>query len=229
MNINSISQALESISKKGFVPALRKGPTGVGYTLEELTGIRENNIIIPDFGAIELKSMREDSNTLITLLTFNRGVWQLPQEEIILKYGYWDTKKERQALYNSVVNKPNTQNLFCELDDDNLYLKHIDGNILGIWKIEHIRNRLIDKIQTLLLIKAKSKFIEKKEYFWYFEGSLLTGCNNRKFFELIKAGKIILDLRMHIKDTGKARNHGTGFRIFEKYLEELYLIRDKIL
>ena len=229
MNINSISQALESISKKGFVPALRKGPTGVGYTLEELTGIRENNIIIPDFGAIELKSMREDSNTLITLLTFNRGVWQLPQEEIILKYGYWDTKKERQALYNSVVNKPNTQNLFCELDDDNLYLKHIDGNILGIWKIEHIRNRLIDKIQTLLLIKAKSKFIEKREHFWYFEGSILTGCNNQIFFELIEKGKVILDIRMHLKDTGTVRSHGTGFRMFERYLEELYLNKDKIL
>ena len=42
----------------GFVKTLRKGPTGIGYTLETLLEIDENNISSPDFGEIELKAQR---------------------------------------------------------------------------------------------------------------------------------------------------------------------------
>jgi len=72
MNLKNIKSILEDIKSRGYIKSLRKGPTGVGYTVEKTIGIKENNIIIPDFGAIELKATREESSNLITLLTFNR-------------------------------------------------------------------------------------------------------------------------------------------------------------
>ena len=42
----------------GFVKTMRRGPTGVGYTLEALLGIGENNISSPDIEDIEVKAHR---------------------------------------------------------------------------------------------------------------------------------------------------------------------------
>ncbi|MBC8485198.1 MAG: hypothetical protein H8D45_04050 [Bacteroidetes bacterium] len=229
MNITTIRKTIENIKLKGFVPTQRKGPTGVGYTLEKLIGLNENNIILPDFGAIELKAMRENSINLITMLTFNRGVWQFSQVDIINKFGYLDVKRQRQALYSSVINIPNNQGLYTAIDDQYLYLKHNSDVVIGIWDINHIRERLIDKIQTVLLVKAIVDYKEGKEHFLYHEASIVTGCDNNGFFSLINTGKVILDLRMHIKDSGSARNHGTGFRIYEKHLEELYLNKTRLV
>jgi hypothetical protein len=106
---------------------------------------------------------------------------------------------------------------------------NISGVKIGVWKVENIKERIIDKIQTLLLVKAKTKFINGKEHFWYYEASILTGCNNKNFFAMLNNGKVVLDLRMHLKKSGAARNHGTGFRIFERHLEGLYLNKEKII
>ena len=39
--------------------------------------------------------------------------------------------------------------------------------------------------------------------------------------ELFKTGNLLVDLRLHAKETS-ARNHGTGFRIFEDKLPLLF-------
>ena len=75
----------------------RTGPTGIGYTLESELGISENNVSLPDFGSIELKSMRQGAKRLITLFTLNRLAWTLSAAEAIKAYGYWDHSQPTQA------------------------------------------------------------------------------------------------------------------------------------
>ena len=54
---------LREIKSMGYVQTLRKGPTGIGYTLETLMGIRETNKPRQDFTyqgkRVELKSHRK--------------------------------------------------------------------------------------------------------------------------------------------------------------------------
>lgn len=40
---------------------------GAGNLLEDLLGIQENNLSLPDFGKIEIKTMRQDTSSLLTL------------------------------------------------------------------------------------------------------------------------------------------------------------------
>jgi len=42
--LNQIIQKLSKIKKMGYVKSKRNGPTGIGYTLETLLKIKENNI-----------------------------------------------------------------------------------------------------------------------------------------------------------------------------------------
>ena len=42
--------------------------TGIGYTLESLLGITENNLKLPDLGSVELKSQRKGVSNRVTML-----------------------------------------------------------------------------------------------------------------------------------------------------------------
>ena len=51
-----IKNKFQLINDKGWIESKRKGNTGVGYTLERLFEIEENNFEIPDFIIFELKT-----------------------------------------------------------------------------------------------------------------------------------------------------------------------------
>jgi hypothetical protein len=71
MTTTEFSAKFQKIKAMGFVPSLRKGATGIGYTLETLLGINENNYATPDIEGAELKAHRDNSSNMITLFTFN--------------------------------------------------------------------------------------------------------------------------------------------------------------
>ena len=59
---------LNLIRDQGWIQTARKGnDAGVGNTLEDLLGIDENNLPLPNAGEWEVKGQRSDTNSLITL------------------------------------------------------------------------------------------------------------------------------------------------------------------
>ncbi len=56
MTISEFTKKFREIKEQGFVQTMRKGPTGIGYTLETLLGIKENNDARPDIDGAELKA-----------------------------------------------------------------------------------------------------------------------------------------------------------------------------
>ena len=87
MTTKEFADKLKKIKTLGFVPAKRKGPTGVGYTLETLLDISENNASHTDIEGAELKAHRTNGNSMITLCTFNNKAWKMPPLEAVKKYG----------------------------------------------------------------------------------------------------------------------------------------------
>ncbi|GAB4506013.1 MAG: hypothetical protein Kow00123_01510 [Anaerolineales bacterium] len=64
----SLMEALQNIRRMEWIPNARPGnPGGVGNTLEDLLGIEENNLPIPNAAEWELKCQRSDTSSLITL------------------------------------------------------------------------------------------------------------------------------------------------------------------
>lgn len=62
-------EKLIAIKNIGWIKTHRCGRTGIGKTLEDLLGIKENNIQSPDYGEYELKSARKNSNSMLILIT----------------------------------------------------------------------------------------------------------------------------------------------------------------
>lgn len=87
----SLIEALVEISNRGWIPNARPGNAGgIGNTLEDLLGIVENNLPIPNAAEWELKCQRSDTSSLTTLFHFEpspRALRFVPQV-LLLKYGW---------------------------------------------------------------------------------------------------------------------------------------------
>jgi hypothetical protein len=234
MNIKQIQTLLHDLNKKGYIKTHRKGPTGIGHTLEQELNLVENNISIPDLGGtVELKATRKNSNTLITLFTFNRAAWKVKQKEVIERFGYYDKAIGRQALYNLVyVDKVNSQGLTIRLNESEhtINLFHNETNeLLATWSIYTIVGKFLNKLGRLLFVVADCDTIDLYECFNYTSAVLLSNPTPEKFLEAFKKGIVCIDLRMHLKESGAVRNHGTGFRVIEAELPNLYNNKKQIL
>ena len=186
--------------------------------MESLLDVKENNLKLPDFGDIELKSQRKNVSNRVTMFTFNRAVWKIRQKDLIEKYGYIDTNK-RKALYCTSNTKPNNQGLYLEVEEDNLILNHVDGTLIAEWKINNLIKAFKEKMPALIVVFADTRInSEEKEEFYFNEAYFLKNPDIDNFIDLLKKNIIIVDIRMHIKKNNAVRNHGTAFRIDEKFL-----------
>lgn len=233
MQLKKLVKNLEDIKSKGFIETIRKGPTAVGYLLEKELGLSETNITIPDIGGrIEIKATRKNTNSLITLFTFNRGVWRMKQKDLINKYGYIDAQG-RQALYATVsANVHNAQGFFLAIDNDKhlVLLKNAkEDETIAEWSTYVIAGKFMTKLDRLLLILADSKMVDEKEFFHYNEAYILENPTPEKFLEGFNRNELMIDLRMYLKDYGGIRNHGTAFRISEKNLTDLYTKKRRLI
>ena len=87
----SLIARLKEISAMGFMPNARKGNAGgIGNTLEDLLGIKENNLPIPNATEWELKAQRLNSTSLTTLFHIEpspRAIRFVPQV-LLPTYGW---------------------------------------------------------------------------------------------------------------------------------------------
>jgi len=209
----------------GFVPSQRKGPTGIGYTLETLLGITENNDAHPDIDGAELKAHRTKGGSMITLFTFNNKAWKMPPLDAIKKYGSLD-RDGRQGLYYTMSLIPNSAGLFLDVGKVEISVRHISGEVIATWKLKNLAERFMQKIPSLLLVSTFTEERDDIEYFHYYRAQLMSGTSPELLANQFRAENILVDLRLHDKGTS-ARNHGTGFRTHENKLPLLFQnIRD---
>ncbi|RZL41892.1 MAG: MvaI/BcnI restriction endonuclease family protein, partial [Pedobacter sp.] len=85
----SLIQELKDISNRGWIENARHGNHGgIGNTLEDLLGIEENNLPIPNAAEWELKTQRLNTSSLTTLFHIEpspRAIKFVPQV-LLLKY-----------------------------------------------------------------------------------------------------------------------------------------------
>ena len=220
MTLGEFKKAFARLRKKGWVRSKRKGPTGVGHTLEWLLGLAENNIAIPDWGRVELKAHRIGSSSMITLFTFNRKVWRTKPLDAVRKYGTPD-ENGRLGLYFTMSRTPNSTGLFLHVEADAISVRHISGEIIAEWQLDALAERFMQKLPGLIVVSALCEMRGDVEWFKFERARLLAGTSPEIIRNQISEGNILVDLRLHDQVT-RARNHGTGFRAREDILPSLF-------
>lgn len=220
MNLKILVKKLLIIKNKGFIKTHRAHDTGIGKTLEDLLGVKENNLRLPDAGEIELKAKRIDSGSMLTVATKSplpKGVNKILFE----KYKYKD-KEGHWSLHSTVCgSRKNPQGLRVVFQNDKLFLKN-PYNVEAYWPISIFDEVLKSKSNKILLVFAETLGERKtmSEKFHYMEAYLLSGLNGKKFKKAIEKDSLKVDIRIGVYRSGKLKgryhDHGTGFRINKK-------------
>ena len=207
---------LLKLKTRGWIPSSRKGDTGIGKTIEDHLGIPENNQGEPDCIyrglPVEIKGRRLDTKSMITLFTIEPGVRHLKDAELIRTYGHVNSGG-RPALKITLTPMDFTpQGLKLEIDEKSGSIAIVDrnGHKPWVWTTEDIHL----KLQNLCIITARTKK-DGREYFAIDSATLAIGLDAVSFFGLVSRGTVRIDLRMHLKPSGVARNHGTAFRLLD--------------
>ncbi len=220
MTLEEFRIAFGELRGKGFIRTKRRGPTGVGHTLEATLNLSENNLALPDLGTVELKAHRDDVQSMITLFTFNRNAWVMPPLDAVKQYGTLD-ENGRKGLYFTMSQTPNSAGLFLKVEDEIVSVQDTTGNIVVRWKTEDLANQFAKKMPVLVLVSAQTEWRGEHEYFRYYRARLLSGTSPLLIADQLRLGNMLVDLRLHDQGT-RARNHGTGFRALESRLDRLF-------
>lgn len=216
-SVQDVKKRLLEIKSQGYVQTHRAHDTGIGKTLEDLLGIKENNIPLPDIGEIELKSKRLESGSMLTIATKApkpRGT----NRKLYNNYKYVDEDGDYCLHTTSYGSKCNNLSFRLILTGDKIILDNIK-KVEAYWPLSVFDDVLKSKSNRILLVLAKTKGERAKanEQFHYTEAYLLTGLDMDRFKVAIATDKLKVDTRIGVyksgKSVGKYHDHGTGFRI----------------
>ena len=241
ITLDDFIKEYQKIVNMGWITTHRSGPTGIGKTLEDLLGIQENNIDGPDFGDYELKSCRNNSNSMLTMFT------RAPQPGrantyLRLKYGYSsgaydnDEKVLHSTLsadkFTPIADTGHKLKITCR--EEGVYIESEEGVENIYWTRDALKKCFEKKYKNKFdYAKADSRGNGTSEEFHFLEAYEVSGFNYDSFIKLLEEGKIFVDLRIgqyhHGPNLGKTHDHGTGFRIKEKDQPLLFAINKRIV
>lgn len=235
----------QKIKSQGFVEGHRSHSTNIGKTLEDLLGIEENNSQDVDYkGVIEVKSQRVLSESWITL--FTKCPTSPPRANTYLRdqFGYPDEKHPSvKVLYTSVFygkdnSLKNSFSFSINEDENNLFLlikaKKSDEIVSKdvFWSFDELKAKVEQKCSLIAFISAETKKVNGKEMFHFTKCKLLSGFSFSKFLEAVRNQDIMFDIRIGAyktpdsKNYGKTHDHGSGFRIHKRSLENYFTVDD---
>jgi len=144
----TLIKRLKKISAMGWIPNARRGNHGgIGNTLEDLLGIKENNLPIPNAAEWELKAQRLNSSSLTTLFHTEpspRAIRFVPQV-LLPKYG-WAHQEDGKKYPKGEMS----------------FRQTIHGNS----RSDRGFNVVIDRKERKILISFDSKSVDKKHNKW---------------------------------------------------------------
>jgi len=242
-----VIERLSKIRDQGWIPSHRKRTNAgaVGNTLEDLLGIKENNLPIANAGAWELKAQRKETESLTTL--FHSEPY--PREEIVEhtllpKYGWPHATKANENSFRQTISTLNPSDrgfkvivdngrklVAIDFDSAKVQMNHVNwlesvkarvGNLGKLspephWSFEILQQITTKKLTNSFYLEAESKKANGPEEFRYSNCVMLEHFDFNRFIRAIQNGFVLVDF-----DASTSHNHGTKFRMKRDSWNEFY-------
>ena len=235
---SELLQKLKVISNKGFVPSFRQGDTGIGMTLETLLRIPANSSKLPDYKGIEIKAARisqagkQNNKNQLFSKTPN---WKLSPigtaEQLVMNRGYVDSNGQNALRHTVSGDKPNSCGLYMDVDYANDHLRQMFTDVNDkdfspehdmTWVFNDLRRALQKKHRETFWVKALHQGSRESEEFHYVEVQHTANPFINNLETLFETGLVTMDYTLHIKPTGKTRDHGYLFKLKANSIEALF-------
>jgi MvaI/BcnI restriction endonuclease family len=229
--LNTLLSKFDSF-RGGWVESLREGDTGIGFTLETMLGITENNDKKADFLGIEVKAKHKKiaHKSEGKLNLFQQGpVWtqKLEGRERIRVIGA-QNEEGQFTCYSQITTKPNNLALSLSMQALTIELKkeRID---IGYWLHSKLAERLHEKHQRAAFVWASEKIVKSTKYFCYDDLIYCEQPSIENFLSLVEQNQIVFEFTMSEKTDGTIRNHGYPWRLNRSdLLDQLFAFKAKL-
>lgn len=248
---DSLIKELKSIAARGWIDNARHGNHGgIGNTLEDLLGISENNLPIPNAAEWELKSQRINTASLTTLFHIEpspRAVKFVPQI-LLLKYGWGHKEAGKKYSDNEMSFRQTIHGLSPSDRGFQVIIDRVNSKVLISFDSSKVAIKHSEWLKTVEK-KIGLGQLEPQPY-WGFDdlsnkaGTKLLNCfyvqaevkkeNDREFYcyskiKMLQKFNFEGFLNQIEKgnilvdfDARTGHNHGTKFRMRQNCLPELY-------
>ena len=242
-NIEELKKYFTTI-KNNNQNSLREGNTGIGYTFETLINKKEDNLPLPDFNGIEIKTKLGYSKSPLTLFSLT------PKKEndraikyIIETFGYLNKDNYKTFKTDIYVdkNKIISNKYIFKLKIDKktnllkLLISDINLNLINdsiYWDLDDIKNRLETKFKYLAYIIGYPYKKYNRTYYKYNNLKIYKLKSFNNFIELFEKQKIYITINIEYfkkgKRIGEIHDRGTAFRLSTENIEDLFVLIDKI-
>ena len=247
----NLIKEFQKIAKQGWIENGRKGNSGgIGNTLEDLLGIEENNLPIPNAAEWELKAQRLNTSSLTTLFHIEpspRAVKFVPQV-LLLNYGWQHQEAGKKYPANEMSFR---QTIHGKSASDRGFMVKIDNENRKVLISFDYTQVSDNHNKWLKSVEQKIGLCElNPQPYWGFDdlaskaGTKLLNCfyvqaevkkeDEKEFYHynnVMMLQKFSFDGFLHELENGNilvdfdartGHNHGTKFRLRQNYLPNLY-------
>lgn len=235
-NLQKLIKETRDIIKKGWIRSTYNGYGGGGGTFEKAIGLSNNNLEIPDYNGIEIKTKVSNKENHITLFCSAPDSFLFEIQRIYNTYGYKNNSCEksfnisvytnkriyyRENYYQLEVDNINKKIILCIYDKNK---KLIDTDVS--WSFNTLKEKIDRKINKLFLVFGERKYKNKEIFFKYNKYNYYVFNGFESFIRAIEKGTIRISFSIGIYKFGKKKgqiyDHGTSFNIALCNLEEIY-------
>jgi len=242
----SLIERLKEISNKGWISNARHGNVGgIGNTLEDLLGIEENNLPIPNAAEWELKCQRINTTSLTTLFHMEPSprAFRFVPSIFLPLYGWSHQTIPNELSFRQTINglarsdrgfkiviDRHSRKVLVSFDpsavdprhkkwlesvERRVGLKELDPQ--PYWGFDDLFHKAGTKLLNCFYVQAETKHEGEREFYHYKSILMLEGFDLDKFISSLEKGFLLVDF-----DARTGHNHGTKFRLRQDKLPDLY-------
>ncbi|MEZ0123331.1 MAG: MvaI/BcnI family restriction endonuclease [Candidatus Reddybacter sp.] len=219
--IDVLTGKLKRLYSRDYLPIQGKGSGRYGLSLEHYLSIPQNSSKEADFMGIELKT--KYGKTLQTLFSRvpSRYLACKDKHELLEKFGYYDERKERQALYTSFNNTADSLGFYLSPNKNTMTINKKKLKILE-YDNSLLEDAVLSKHNETAYISVSIDRQKNGDTRCRFDRLLY--CKTPSLFRFIRMahdGNIYLDFTLS-KKHGRTRDHGFLWRIPQDAIGNLY-------
>jgi hypothetical protein len=219
--IDILVDKLRRLRNRDYLPIHGKGTGRYGLSLEYYLSIPQNSSKDADFMGIELKTKRGKSLQTLFSRVPSRYLACKDKNQLVEEFGYFDEKRNRQALYTSFNNAQDSLGFNLIASKDKIIVNKKKVHVLE-YDNSILESALLSKHNETAYISVSSQRLKNGSAGCRFDQLLYCKSPSlHNFLHMATDGDVYLDFTLS-KANGRIKDHGFLWRVPQDAIGELY-------
>jgi len=220
--IKILVDKLKRLHCRDFLPVHGKGTGRYGLSLEHYLSIPQNSSKAADFMGIELKTKHGKSLQTLFSRVPTRYLACKDKNQLVEKFGYFDEKRNRQALYTSFNNTPDSLDFYLTPKKDRIVINRKKIKILE-YDDSVLEEALLSKHNETAYVSVTTQHLKNGNVGCRFDQLLYCKTPSLlRFMRMANDGNVYLDFTLSEKACC-VKDHGFLWRVPQDAIGDLYL------